>query len=123
MIPLGLPCALISAHRLNSSFSGISQQNRHFNMFTNTSKWQEDSPCKTSHTKGFKTTNFVHFYCRKFIVICRSLLIYLTIVCQCDGVAIVLVSERDSEPRAFDVQQCFLNLKSFVLLFIYDMPV
>ena len=57
---------------LNSVFSRISLKNRHFNMFTETSNWQDDFPCKNSQTKGSTTTIFDIFHRYKFIVISRS---------------------------------------------------
>ena len=42
--------------------STISQQNTHFNMYIETSQQQQSSPCKNSHPKCFKTTNFDRFH-------------------------------------------------------------
>ena len=53
-------------HRLNSFSSTISQENTHFNMYIATSKQQQGSPCKNSHSKCFKTKNFDRFH-REYI--------------------------------------------------------
>ena len=49
-------------HRLNSFSSTITQQNTHFNMYIETSKQQQGFPCKNSHQKCFKRTNFDRFH-------------------------------------------------------------
>ena len=53
-------------HRLNSFSNTLSQQNTHFNMYIETSKQQQGSPCKNSDPKCFKTTNFDRFH-REYI--------------------------------------------------------
>ena len=50
-------------HLLNSFSSRISPQNAHFNMYIGTSKQRQGSPCKNSHPKCFKTTNFDRYHC------------------------------------------------------------
>ena len=45
-------------HRLNSFPSTITQQNTHFSMYIETSKQQQDFPCKNSHQKCFKKDKF-----------------------------------------------------------------
>jgi hypothetical protein len=54
-----MPCGSRLTYRLNSFSSKISQQNIHFNIYTETSKRQEGSLCKNSHPKCFKTTKTV----------------------------------------------------------------
>ena len=58
----------------------------------------KDSPCKISHIKCFKTTNFDRFHCHKFIAICRSLFISYDGMPIYEGVVIVQVRET-----AFDI--------------------
>ena len=54
-------------HNVLNLFScRIFQQNTHFNMYTETSKQQQGSPCKSLHPKCFKTTNFSRFHRAKY---------------------------------------------------------
>ena len=48
-----IPCGLRSTHRLNPFSSKISQQNTHFDVYIETSKRQEGSPCKNFHLNCF----------------------------------------------------------------------
>ena len=60
-ILLAMPCTSMSTHRdrYSNLFSKrICQQNTHFNMYTEISKRQQNSPRKNFHVKCFKTTNF-----------------------------------------------------------------
>ena len=56
----------MSTRLLNSISSRICRQNTQFNMYTTTSKQQEDCTFKDSHPKCFITTNFDKFHREAF---------------------------------------------------------